>query len=132
MSGMSARSSGQSGKITWVTALAIAAVAGGIYWIVAYGQAYIDNFEVKSIVNSAGNMAYREDNDEKVKNFIRSELTQLFEEEPDDFGGKQLKHGIVIGPEDLFVERSKIPPEIRIELTYSRVIDLPLVKKQKK
>src|SRR5207253_1597623 len=56
--------------VTFVTVLILLAIAAGFYWIITFGEAYWDNQEVKGVLSQAANMAYKETDDEHIRNFV--------------------------------------------------------------
>jgi len=99
-------------------------LGGGVWWVVSYGQAYWDNLEVKSVVNQAANVAYRELDDATVRRFIMTKLHDMFDVEVEERGTRKKVLSINIEPDDLRIERSKVPLSIHIWLTYDRPVKL--------
>lgn len=112
---------------TFVTLLFLLAISAGIYWIVVFGGAYWDNHEVKSVLRHAGNLAYTDLDDNHVRKFITDRMTDLFGYETTEYGRKVQRLRIEYAPEDLIIERTRVPPSIRIRLAYTRVISLPII-----
>jgi len=113
---------------TFVTFLVLAGVLAGAFWCLTYGAAYIERFEVSSIVREAANLCYREPNDEKIQSFIVIKLNQAFSEEVMDHGRMERVLSFDFSPrDDLRIERSDSPREVNIWLTYRRNVTVPLV-----
>ena len=112
---------------TFITFLLFLGLGAGIFWIVTYGGAYMDNFEVKSILSQAANMAYQEQLDEKVHAFVFRKLHEKFDVDVQQPGGKMTRElEIDAPPENLRIERTKSPAHIDIWFTYSRDVRQPL------
>jgi hypothetical protein len=117
---------------TVITFLLLAGALAGIFWCVTYGPAYIERYEVHSIVSEAANLCYREKNDENVKNMIMNRLNQSFTEEVMDHGRMERVLKFDFTPQnDLRIERTEIPPEVNIWLTYRRTVTIPFVGQQR-
>jgi hypothetical protein len=112
---------------SFVTLLFLLAAAGVIYWIVAFGGAYWDNHELKSVMHQAGNMAYQEHDDLKIRRFIEQRMSDLFGYEVEEFGRRSHRLRIEYQPDDLIIERTNVPPSIRIRLNYTRSVTMPLI-----
>ncbi len=112
---------------TIVTFLLLAGLAAGIFWVLTYGQAYWDNYEVKQILGQAANLAYQEPLDKKVHDFIYRKLHEKFDVDVQEPGGRMVKElGIDAPEENLRIERTKSPERIDIWFTYSRDVRQPL------
>ena len=107
---------------TFVTFLALVAGFGAIFWIISYGPAYWDNFEVNRIVRQAANLCYRENEDTPVRQFVIREMTRIF---PPDQPDRPMS--VDLDPADVRIERSDTPRMVNIWVTYHRTITLPFV-----
>lgn len=107
------------------------ALAGGIYWLVSFGPAYWDNLTVRAILREAGNFAYHETNDEKVRDFVFNKLHETFDENVEERGRIVRQMRFQVERNDLQIERSQIPPRIDLWIAYSREIPLPLVNQRR-
>ena len=113
---------------TFVSFLLLVGVAAGIFWCVTYGPAYVERFEVNSIVREAAGLCYREHDDEKIKAFIMNQLNNNFSVDVMDHGRMERVLKLDITPnDDIRIERSKIPPEVNLWVSYRRNITVPLV-----
>ena len=112
--------------LTFVSVLILLAGIGGVFWIVSYGPAYWDNFEVNRIVRQAANMCYRETEDAPVRRFIITELSRVFPPSPDQ--PRDQPFSIDLDPtQDVRIERSDSPKMVDIWITYHRTVNLPIV-----
>ncbi len=98
---------------SWVTFLVLVLIAGGIWWGLSYGSAFIDNIEIKSIVHEAANAAVREKRDPEIRLAITRGLAKY----------KDLAYQ----PEDLVIQRTPDGNNITIDLTYQRTVHPLLV-----
>src|ERR1700694_844206 len=112
--------------LTFVTVLILLLLGGGIYWLVAYGEVYWDNQEVKSVLVQGANLAYSEPDDARVRGFIQRKLHEMFDTDVEEHGRKVKGMKIELDPEDLRIERTKVPAYVHIWLTYQRSVKLPL------
>jgi hypothetical protein len=117
--------------LTFVTVLIVLAAAAGIMWLLTYGGAYWENLEVKRVLTQAGNMCYREPRNEVIKTWIVNEMHHLFDEKQERYGSVETVMRVDFNPDDVRIERSEIPPEVNIWLSYSRVVTVPLLGQQR-
>ncbi len=112
---------------TFVTFLLLLGLGAGIFWVVTYGDAYWENYEVKSILGQAANLAYQEPSDKRVHEFIYRKLHERFDVDVQQPGGRTTKELLLDAPEEnLRIERTKSPARIDIWFTYSRDVRQPL------
>jgi hypothetical protein len=117
---------------TFISFLVLLGAIAGILWCVTYGPAYIERYEVHSIVREAANLCYREKNNEVIKNMIMNRLNQSFTEEVMDHGRMERVLKFDFTPqEDLRIERTEIPPAVNIWLTYRRTVSIPFIGQQR-
>lgn len=117
--------------VTFVTVLLLLAVAGCAYWIVVFGGAYWDNQEVKAVVRQAGNIAYTQHSDTELRAFIVKKIQDMFEYDYEEFGQRKKGYRVDLQPDDVLIERSQVPPFIRIDVSYSRMIQPPFNQPEK-
>ena len=118
--------------ITLVTVLIFLAVAGGIYWLFAFGQAYWDNLEVKGILRQAANECYRQADDEKVRGFIVARLNESLAREGEDrYGRRVTRLPIDFDLGDIQIQRNEVARYVNIWFTYQRKVSLPLMKQER-
>ncbi len=111
---------------TIVTFLLLLGLGAGIFWVVTYGNAHWENYEVKSILGQAANLAYQERSDKLVHDFIYRKLHEKFDVDVQQPGGKMAKELLIDAPEEnLRIERTKSPEHIDIWFTYSRDVRQP-------
>ena len=103
------------------------ALAAGFYWIVVFGAVHWENHELKAVIGQACNIAYSEGDDAKVRKFILERADDMFGYEYEEFGMRKRGSKITFDPDELILERSKIPPEMRIRLDYVRTVKLPII-----
>ena len=125
------RSRGHRG-ITFVTVLLFVGALAGVLWLVTYGEAYWENFEVKRVLKEAANMSYRERDDARIRAFVFNELHHVFDEKVEDHGRVITEMRIDVEESDLRIERTQIPAFVHIWLTYSRDVQVPLLHQQRR
>src|SRR5690242_6924145 len=113
--------------LTLVTVLMVVGLAAAALWVVGFGPAYVENFEVKQILSEAANFSYHEGNDERVKDFVFTRLHHLFDEEVEDHGRMVTEMRIAVDRDDLRIERTEVPRFVHIWLSYSRDVTVPVV-----
>src|SRR3954465_15275432 len=118
--------------ITYVTVLIVLGIAGAVFWFATFGQAYWENLEVKRVLKEAANMSYRESDDARIRAWIFRELHHLFDQKVEDHGRVSTEMRIDVDDGDLRIERTQIPAFVHIWLTYSRDVQVPLVKQQRR
>ena len=116
--------------LTFITVLLVAGAVALIGWIVTYGPAYWDNVDVNRTLKEAANMCYREPDDEKVKNWVFLQLHRQFDTEEKDGSGMPVM-AIDVQRDDLRIERTESPRFVNIWLTYQRLVNVPLLNKQR-
>jgi hypothetical protein len=113
---------------TFITFLVLVGALAAIFWIITYGPAYVESFEVGRIVREAGNLTYKEGDDEKVKDFIMLQLQMHFSE--DQQVGGRTEHVLkldIVRNDDIRIERSEVPKQSEIWVTWRRTITIPFV-----
>jgi hypothetical protein len=117
--------------ITFVTVLILVGIAAAIFWGATYGEAYWENFEVKRVLREAANLSYRQtDND--VRHFVFRELHHLFDHNVEDHGRVITEMRIDVDDTDLRIERTQVPAAVHIWLSYSRDVEVPVIKQQRR
>ncbi len=117
--------------ITFVTVLLLVGAAAAVVWLITYGQAYWENLEVKRVLREAANISYRQD-DGAVRSFVFRELHHLFDQKVEDHGRVITEMRIEVEDNDLRIERTQIPPAVHIWLSYSRDVEVPVIKQQRR
>jgi hypothetical protein len=117
--------------ITFVTVLLLVGVAAAVVWFATYGQAYWENFEVKRVLKEAANLCYRQP-DDQVRTYVFRELHHLFDQKVEDHGRVVTEMRIDVEENDLRIERTQVPNEVHIWLTYSRDVEVPVIKQQRR
>ena len=111
--------------ITLMTVLIFLALAGGVYCLFAFGQAYWENFEVKGILRQAANECYRQPDDAQVKQFISNKLHSTFDVVGEDkFGRRESRMPIMFDEGEVQIQRTEVPKTARDILTALK-IDVP-------
>ena len=122
----------QARGITLVTVLIFVALTAGVYFFIAYGNAYWDNFQVNGILRQAANECYRQPADAEVRSFIVYKLHDTFDVEVENaLGHTEKRLPFVFDDGDLQIQRSQVPKEVTISLTYQRRVKLPLVDQER-
>jgi hypothetical protein len=117
--------------ITFVTVLLFAGALAGVLWLVTYGEAYWENFEVKRVLREAANLSYRAD-DGRVREYVFKELHHLFDQKVEDHGRVITDMRIDVDDGDLRIERTQVPAFVHIWLTYSRDVEFPVLHQQRR
>ena len=107
--------------------LVLVGVLAAIFWAVTYGPAYVENFEVKSIVRETANYCYREASDEKVKDYFMNRMRLTFSHDVMEHGVMQHVFKFDVDPAELRIDRTEIPPAVNIWFTYRRAVTVPLL-----
>ena len=118
--------------LTFITVLLLVGVAAAVFWLATYGQAYWENFEVKRVLKEAANLSYREADDRRIREYVFRELHHLFDQKVEDHGRVLTEMLIDVDDGDLRIERTQIPAFVHIWLTYSRDVQVPLLKQQRR
>jgi hypothetical protein len=117
--------------ITFVTVLLLVGIAAAVVWCITYGQAYWENFEVKRVLREAANLSYRAP-DDQVRQFVFRELHHLFDQKVEDHGRILTEMRIDVDDGDLRIERTQVPAAVHIWLSYSRDVEVPVIKQQRR
>jgi hypothetical protein len=118
--------------LTFITVLLFVGIAASVLWFATYGQAYWENFEVKRVLREAANLSYREADDRRIREYVFRELHHIFDQKVEDHGRVLTEMRIDVDDGDLRIERTQIPALVHIWLTYSREVQVPLLKQQRR
>ncbi len=118
--------------LTFVTVLLFLGIAAGVIWVITYGGAYWEDLEVKRVLHEAANLSYREQNDERIRQYVVRELHHVFDQKVEDHGRVITEMRIDFDEGDLRIERTQIPAAMNIWLTYSRDVEVPLLHQQRR
>ncbi|HEX5747372.1 MAG TPA: hypothetical protein VFZ09_14100 [Archangium sp.] len=113
-----------SGKISFGGLVLLTLVAGGLYFSVMLLPVYADNFDVKEAVAVAFNRAPTSD-DDSLRRVIIERTSQVGNHwDTDKFDQDVLVPGLGLTDENITIERSTVSPEVRIEVEYTRQVQL--------
>lgn len=118
--------------ITFITVLLFAAALAAVLVGVTYGEAYWENLEVKRVLKEAANLSYREADDRRIREYVFKELHHVFDQKVEDHGRVITEMKIDVDDGDLRIERTQVPAFVRIWLTYSRDVQVPLLHQQRR
>ena len=122
------RSNRSQRGLTWVSFLLLVLVVAAAYWLYVFGPVYLDNAEVKQFCAQAGNLAYTERNDATLRSWLYSHIREQFAYDYVQTNGMPAKgYKIEFEPSDVRLDRTQVPPRIRIDISYSRTIELPII-----
>jgi hypothetical protein len=123
------RSNRSQRGLTWVSFLLLVLVVAGGYWLYVFGPVYLDNAEVKQFCAQAGNLAYTERRDATIKAFVVDHIQAKFVyDEMQPNGVSKKAYRIDFDPDqDIRIERTTIPPLINIDVSYGRLVPLPII-----
>ena len=113
--------------VNYIGVVMLLALGAGFYWIVVFGGVHWEHHELKAVIGQACNIAYQEHDDRRVRDFIVKRTDEMFGYEYEEFGMRTRGTKINFEPDDLVLERSLIPPEMRIRLSYTRTVKLPII-----
>jgi hypothetical protein len=115
-----------TGKINLMAVVIVAGLCGGLFWIVNYASAYLDNLDVRDAVRGAYNSAWHQPDSQlqfEILNKVNSSQVGWHEED-DEFGAPQHKRGLGIKPEEVEIERDDVNKTISIKVSYKRKVYL--------
>ncbi len=115
-----------SGKINLLAVVIVAALASGLWWIINYASAYLDNLDVRDAVRGAYNSAWHMPDSQlqfEIKNKVNSSQVGWHEEE-DKFGVMQKQRGLGITDDQIVIERDEVNNTIHISVSYKRKVYL--------
>jgi len=119
--------------LTFISVLLVLALLGGIYWIFTFAGVNYDNHEVKAVLRQAGNIAYQQKEDKKVREWIMRELDSQFGYDGTDAAGHSARLlKLEFDENDLVLTRTQSPPNMHIDLHYARTITLPIFGSQRR
>lgn len=114
-----------TGAVNPLSVLIIAAVVGGLYWLIMFGPKYLDNLDVKEAVDIAIATAKDRGDDALVVTIISSMAKVGWHREEDPESGDLVeKPGLGLAPENIVVERNEDAKTIRITVSYTRDVHL--------
>ncbi|HYO66998.1 MAG TPA: hypothetical protein VEU33_13035 [Archangium sp.] len=113
-----------SGKISFGGLVLLTLVAGGIYLGVMFVPLYVDNLDVKEAVTAAFNRSPTSDDDSLRRLIIERTSDMGTHWETDKFDQDVLMPGLGLTDDHITIERSSVSPEVRIEVEYTRKVQL--------
>jgi hypothetical protein len=120
------------GKVSLVSTALMAAVAGGIYWVVIFAPVYLDNLDIKDVVSACYNDSGRA-NDEMLRRRITEVAERVGTHQAEDGFGRLIDApGLGLDPEQITLFRDEVRGTILIQVEYDQEVQLkPLQKKQR-
>ncbi|MHB8879138.1 MAG: hypothetical protein ACYC8T_36020, partial [Myxococcaceae bacterium] len=96
------------GRVNIVAVLLIAAVVGGLYWIIMFSSVYLDNLDIKEAVAAAYNGSGR-NNDDTLRGIIKGKAAQVGTHKDDDgYGTVTIQRGLGLKDEDITITRDEV------------------------
>ncbi|MDF1565230.1 MAG: hypothetical protein P1V51_19490 [Deltaproteobacteria bacterium] len=123
----------ERGETSWLTYLLLLGAVGGIYLLIAYAPVYLDHYNARSKCEETLSKTWRYKDEERTRLELKKALAEVRMEEAAEFG--EVKKLPAIRPRDdelrVTIDESVVPPMLRIEAPYTRVVKFPFIKKQK-
>lgn len=119
---------GPRGQITWVTALLLAAVAGGGYLAWVWVPVYVVAFEARQVVRDYIHQAVKDPDDAGLRERMVQRLRLLDAAEVVGEDGAPVRVPAVdVAAQDVTWERNREvrPPTLRVAFDYTRVVAYP-------
>ncbi len=116
----------RDGKINLIAVVTLAAIAGGVWWMMNYLSAYLDNLDVRDAVRGAYNECWHVPDQQLIQTMkLKVNNSHVgWHEEEDQFGHVQRVNGLGIGDDDIELIRDDVNKTISITITYKRKIYL--------
>jgi hypothetical protein len=124
------RSFGESGAITWVTAVILAGLAVGAYLAVVWVPVWFVHYEVKQVVRDYANQAVKNPDDASLVAGMCRKLRILDTiRVPGPDGRPEPRPTVEVSPQDVTWERdpASSPPTLRVAFEYRRDVFYPLL-----
>lgn len=115
-----------AGRVNFVSLLVLAAIAGGIYWVIIFSPVYLDNLDVKEAISVAYNQVGKRSPDQ-LRAEIKAKLNDKklgWHREDDGYGNVTVVGGLGIQDEQIFIERNDVTNEVLIRVEYEREVVL--------
>jgi hypothetical protein len=116
-----------TGKVNFVGVLMLAALAGGVYWLMTFGMLYVDHYEVKEAVAVAYNK-WLQVTPDRIRTELKNDLDSLkfgtHEEVDKGSGETRVKPGLGITDEQIVIEEDLVRKWVRVTVTYDRKVQL--------
>lgn len=111
---------------TFLGYVMVAALLAGVYAVVTFVPIYLDHMEAKDLVNSTFNQ-FREFGPDQIQGeFIRRFLQVQWETHPveNEYGEVTQEKGMLLDPEQVFVEFDDRTKVLHVRVTYERKVRL--------
>ncbi len=116
------------GQITWVTVVAVLALAAAGYLATVWVPVWFVHYEVKQVVRDFGNQAVKNPQDRELVESMCHKLRTLDTEQVLDDTGRASKVPVVdVRPQDVTWERGGEPPTLHVAFEYPRTVRYPLL-----
>ena len=109
----------------------MALAAGAVYAGIALVPLVVDNWELKRIMKTAANEAWRQTNDEALRMQVLNQSKNVGGHEEIVEGHKQWLPSVNLLAENIFVTRDQDRKEIVIQVVYDREVVLPWLNKKR-
>lgn len=120
------------GKINIVALLMLAGVVIGIWLLITIGPAYLDNLDVKEGVSETLNQLLQNYTDEQLKARLVAKLATVGDHLADDgYGTITRQRGLGITADDIEIERDDVHGTATITVSYTRVMELKPLNKER-
>ncbi len=118
------------GRISWVSAFLLAALAGGVYLAWSWGPVYVLHYEVKQVVRDFMNQAVKEPNDQQLVQDMLHKLRVLDQLQiPDENGQLVAVPTVQVDADDVTWQRDTLrqPATLHVAFAYTRPVRYPLL-----
>jgi hypothetical protein len=119
------------GSLPYANLLWLALVGGVIYFGLMYLPLYVEQYEVKQLLQEIANTAWKEPDDEKLRLAVLEKAKNVGSHYEIRNGQELNIPGIVLLAEDVFVNRDTQAQTIVIQARYTKHVNYPFLKRQK-
>jgi hypothetical protein len=117
------------GKINLIGLILVLAVVSGIYWLIFFSKAFLDNVDVKEQITGAYNSGTLLD-DVGIRRYLQQHTETVGEHQvTDGFGNVRTAPGLGLQDDDITIIRDDVTQTISIRVDYTRNIVLEPSKK---
>ncbi len=123
-----------TGKINLIGVAILLALAGGLWWLITFGPAYLDNLDARDAVAAGFSQAKLGDPPETVRDRIVAKLNDRvgWHTEIDDWGNAKRVTGLGLTKENVIVDVDDVNKTVLVQVTYEREVPLKPTAKVRK
>lgn len=120
------RRSPESGRISFVSMLLLTGLVAGGYLAIVYVPLYVDNYQLKRVMQEAANLAWKQPDDDALRKLILSKSANVGARWVVEEGRDKKIPGFGLLADNIFVTRDEATKTVIVQINYEREIILPI------